>query len=473
MTGRTNLVSVSPAAPASVTVAPAPLALPPRAPVRATLWRRRSSLGGRRAKYMLCVDNRSNEAVDTLTYAVAAKRSDPAEPAAVVAVPAGASLRLALTVALPPQRPVRVVTEVRTRSGTLVFEEVPPPRTVRSRVVGALAVLAAAAALYAGAEVVHPSVTALVVPSDVRANRPFAVAYAVARANTADYSVDSPDGYDAGRGTLSRAEGSFDVVLPRESEPHAYDIRVTAHSRFGDAVRTVRVVAGPAPLAVIATVQAKPRPRAQARPPFTIDRLTLDRDTVAGGRPVLVYYRLRSVDGMVRLIDQVGTVRAEALLDRRGNSILVAPYVDTDEDFRVVVDASQGALRAEKSIALRVTKAHSLDDTLATARRTHEGPIALVETQVAAGDPIEIGVVQYEPSLRVALVDPQGQEVAASSVTSDENEVTLTAPAVTGPAKYTVTATFKNGVGEETVIRNVTIGGATAPLPAAGSAEGR
>ena len=61
--------------------------------------------------------------------------------------------------------------------------------------------------------------------------------------------------------------------------------------------------------------------------------------------------------------------------------------------------------------------------------------------------------------MRVALVDPQGLEIAASAVVDDQNEVSITAPAIAGPALYTVTATYKKGESEETVIRNVTIGG--------------
>jgi hypothetical protein len=72
--------------------------------------------------------------------------------------------------------------------------------------------------------------------------------------------------------------------------------------------------------------------------------------------------------------------------------------------------------------------------------------------------------VKYEPGMRIALIDPQGQEVAASAVTDQQNEVTLNAPPLAGRARFTVTATFMNGVSQETVIRNVTIG-ATAAGP--------
>jgi hypothetical protein len=439
--------------------------------VAVRLRRVRLHLDGRRAKYLLSVDNRSADALESLTYAVSAGRSEgDLPPAIAVTIPGYASLTLALNLVLPRVRPARAITEVRLPSGTLVFEETPPGRR---RWFGKAATLALALAvvLFLASGLARPSVTALAAPGDVMASRPFAVAYALARAGGADYTVVSTNGFEAARGDLDADDGSFDVVLPFAAQPEAYVIRVVAHSRLGDAARSIRVLAEPDPVPVpipIAPEAAAPLAAHPSRPPgrrFAIDRLALKADTVEGGKPVTVYYRVSSAEGMVRLIDQYGTVRAEALVGRRGNSILLAPFVDTNQDFRVVLHASRGTAQAEKSVTLRVTKAASIDDIIAAARREGSGPIALVDKTVAPGDPIQIGIVQYEPGLRVALVDPQGQEIAASTVVDDQNEVTLTAPAVAGPAVYTVVATYVNGIGQETVIRNVTIGG-NAPHPA-------
>jgi hypothetical protein len=464
MTGRTSLVTVpepvpsgavSPAAPAALAM----LRLPAIREVSVRLWRLRAHLDGRRAKYALRIDNRSATALVASTYAFSVGRSGEAAPAVPIAVPACGSLEVTFPLQLPRKRPMRAVTEIRLADETFVIEESARPRRPVWSSVAALA-LAVTLASFLGSGLARPSVAALAAPREVEANRPFAVAYALARAQDADYTVISAGGFEAARGTLVVDGTSFDVALPSATVPQAYEIAVRAHSRFGDMVRSVRVLAESAPAPV--SLPAPPRGRdfrRDARPAFAVDRLSLGSDTVAGGKPVMVYYRVSSVDGTLRLIDQAGTVRAEALLNRRGNSILLAPYVEADQDLRVVLHAAHGTAQAEKSVPVRVTKARSLDDVLAAARRENNGPIALVAATVAPGEQIQVGIVHYEPGMRVALVDPQGQEVAASAVVDDQNEVSLTAPAIAGPADYTVTATFKNGESEETVIRNVTIGG--------------
>lgn len=461
MTGRTSLVTIPlPTASQAMLVAPAatPVVSPRSAVADVTvrLRRVRAHLDGRHARYELRVGNRAACALLATTYAFRADRSGETAAPVSLTVPGRASLETTFLLELPRKRPFRAVTQIRLANETFVVEE-----TARSRPHGRFVflcglALAAASALLAQSGFWQPSVTALAAPGHVRASRSFPVAYALARAQGAGYTVVAAGGGEAARGTLPVGGSSFEIALPASKRPTAYDIRLSAHSRFGDTARSVRVVADPEPTArAIATVR---RPVVRAKP-FAIDRLSLGSETVAGGKPLVVYYGVSSVDGTLRLIDQYGTVRAEALINRRGNSILLAPYVEADQDLRVVLHAARGDAQAEQSVSVRVTRAHSLDDVLAAARRSNNGPIALVTQQVAAGEQIRVGIVQYEPGMRVALVDPDGLEVAASAVFDDQNEVSLTAPAIAGPARYTVTATYKKGQSEETVIRNVTIGG--------------
>ncbi len=470
MMRRTSLVTASPAATRGVHELPAPLVPETSHSVRnvaVTLWRLRAHLDGRRAKYLLRVENRGSVALDTFTYVLSPGASGEVAASASVSVPGSASLSVKLVLALPHPGPALAITEIRTTNGTLVFAETERPRSRAWPALWFVALLALCGSLWLASALATPAITALAAPSDVRASRPFWVAYALGRSNAADYRVFSASGFVVATGTLAASQGAFEVALPVTATRKIYAVRVTAHGRLGDAARSVRVVAEPDPRP---SVLPAPRPVVAVRPrlpeqhPFGVDRLALAEPTVAGGKPVVVYYRVASADGVLRLIDQLGTVRAEALLDRRGNSILIAPYVEADQDFRVVLHASRGEAQAEKSVSLRVTKERSLDDVLATARRKNDGPIVLVKATVAPGEPIEVGIVRYEPGLRVALVDPQGQEVAASTVADDQNEVMLTAPAIAGRARYTVTATYVNGVSEETVVRDLTIGG---PAPRA------
>lgn len=467
MTGRTSLLAVSKrSASESLVVVPgAPSRPPASAALRqlsVRLTRRRMHLDGRRAKFVLMVENRSAYALETFTYA-SAGRPGEAPSAVAIAVPANASLSVSFYVPVPRERPLRAVTEVHLESGVAVFQATPLAPRRLGWYFAPFAVLAVLV-LFLASGFARPSVSALVAPATVLASRPFPVDYVFAWAQGGEYRVVSDAGVEAARGMLSERAGSFLVALPRETAQRNYTLDVTARSQLGTGARHVRIAAEPDPLPhVVARKPALVRPR--PAPVFAVDRLAVGQTSVEAGKPVMVYYRVASTAGLVRLIDQYGTVRAEALLDRRGNSILVAPSVQTDQDFRVVVHASYGNAQAERSVSLRVTRARSLDDLLAAARRDKTGPIVLLADTVAAGEPIKIGIAQNESGMRVALVDPQGQEVAASAVASDQNEVTLNAPAVAGPARYSVTATYKDGVSEQTIIRYLTIGGPAAAMP--------
>ena len=301
--------------------------------------------------------------------------------------------------------------------------------------------------------------TALAAPPTADAAQPLTVGYSLVNARSAAYTVVTQDGERVDGGPLSRGGGSFQVALPARAIPERYRIAVDATGPFGAATRSIDVVALAEAAPPVATAPlATPAARAVPSPkPFKIDRLSLAKDTVVGGQPIEVDYRVSDVDGTVRLIDAQGTVRAEALLSKRGDSIVLAPLVTADEDFRVVVQAARGQKIAESSLPVRVTKALSMDDALAAARRAGTGPILLAAPKVASGTSIDVGIVDHEPAMHVSLVDSQGNDIDHSDVAANQNVVSLIAPTVRVPTTYTILATYASGAGQETAIRSVTI----------------
>ncbi len=417
--------------------------------------------GGRDARlYRLHVANESQQPVEADVFACG--RTDIGERYAPTHVVVGpdAAATVAMKIAIPRGRRYRVVGEIHAPSATFLIEATDPSGGVvplASVLRGFVAACAAAAAVAFAVD--RPAVTALAAPPTSDAAQPLTVGYALANARSAAYTVTTQEGERIDGGPLSRDGGSFQVALPARAIPERYRIAVDATGALGAATRSVDVVAlaAAAPPVAAAPLQT-PAPRRSAPPkPFKIDRLALAKDTVAGGQPIEVDYRVSDVDGTVRLIDAQGTVRAEALLRKRGDSIVLAPLVTADEDFRVVVQAAHGRNVAEASVPVRVTKALSMDDALAAARRAGTGPIVLAAPKVASGASIDVGIVDHEPAMHVSLVDAQGNDLGHSDVAANQNVVSLTAPTVRIPTTYTVLATYASGAGQETAIRSVTI----------------
>jgi hypothetical protein len=203
--------------------------------------------------------------------------------------------------------------------------------------------------------------------------------------------------------------------------------------------------------------------------------MALENDEVRGGDPIVLDYKTSAASGTVRLIDQDGTVRAEALLNRHGNSILIAPYVEADQDFRVVLDVARGRTRAESSAALRIlrtplpasdfasaaggeaTSAANVPPPLDPAQAPMiaaappgtktTGPIAVPTGDFIAGSTIPVSIVHPEKGLRISLVSPLGEEVQGVDVASGQSAVT----------KYMIVVTYTRGYEQETVIRPVTV----------------
>jgi hypothetical protein len=217
----------------------------------------------------------------------------------------------------------------------------------------------------------------------------------------------------------------------------------------------------------------------------------------------------------VRLIDQYGTVRGEALLSAHGRSTLVAPYVDADQDLRIVVSAQRGDAHAASAIPVTVkhvapaaetaqapasatvpaltanananatTNAASVaqraaenpeDAAAAPAAQSHDtgpsgpvvddraepvvvvpGPPISVDAHQVAGQPVRVSVLRHDDGLHLSMMAPGGAELVSENVAPGVSSVLLEAPTglVNGGKGYSIVATFSRGVGQETVIRPI------------------
>lgn len=451
--------------------------------------------GNKTASYELLVSNDTPRPLATFAYAAeGSSRRDRITWNAIL-VPAYSAIAVEIDIALPRRgRPLRVLAELHGEDAKLTLDGGPPYQY--SRGLARRATLLASALLLLGLGTAsiaktQAHVVAVGAPDTVRGGAPFSVAYAVGHAAEADYTVDSADGFEVARGTLHDGAGSFMLNLPAKRVSTGYDIRVTAHGRFGEDVRSTHVV-------------ALAGPRGAVQKTLRVQGLALEAETVRGGDTIAVDYKTTAESGYVRLIDEIGTVRAEALINQHGRSILQAPYVDADQDLRVVVDAQMGTARAEGEAPVRILRSDpgvvaampgksmevpslvgDATDTAAdaasdgtqgahTAVAGSENPVPVsdgdpqlrpvdddrgiiaVATNQRLGAPIVVRVAHYEPGLRVALMGDTGDEIEGVDLTQGDSRAVL--PAVDGrPQRLSVVATYAKGFGQETFIRPITL----------------
>ncbi len=419
-----------------------------------------------RATYELMVANDTPNPLATFAYAPDATSRGRISWSAIV-VPPFSAIAVEVEVALGRKRATpRVIAELFADEAQLTLDAAPQPSEARAAAKRTIALTSAVLIFALGASAfaaVRPRVLALAAPATVRGGAPFSVAYALGESARGRYVVETPDGLQIRGGTLDGRSGAFTIVLPAGHVSSGYDVRVSTTGQLGSDERTAHVVAlpdrathrGSAPGAALASNVAR------------VFDLALERDTVRGGEAIVATYRATADSGVVRLIDALGTVRAEAMLNPRGRSLIVAPTVDADQDFRIVATAMRGATHAE--IAAPVTILHGTpapttaaaaaavpivgDRAVATPRTI--APIAVDPIQNPSR-PIVVRIDTYRPGLHVALMGSSSEEIVGSDVAPGDTSVSLHPPTQLADARYSIVATYATGLGQETLIRPIT-----------------
>ena len=415
------------------------------------------------ATYELVVCNDTSRPLATFAYAVEGSGMRDQITWNAIVVPPFSAIAIDIDVAIPKSRRMpRVVAELFTDEAQLTLDAPPFPQAPGvPRRIALAAAAALALALGGGAFAqAHARVVALGAPDSVRAGVPFSVAYAFSHATTGHYVVETPDGLQVRRGALGEGSGAFTVALPPATISSGYDVRVSANGRFGDDERTTHVLATPSTPVPAATPVVKLPTRAPLGP------LVLAHDTVHAGESIVVDYHPSDDPGLVRLIDSVGTVRAEAMLNKRGESIVVAPLVDADQDFRIVATAERGNGHEEASAPVTILRAvapmappsapgavGAMAATGVVAPRTLAA-VAVDRAQVV-GRPVVVRIDRYERDLHIALMGSSAGELTGVDVAPGEASITLVPPALLGGAKYEIVATYTSGLGQETLIRPI------------------
>jgi hypothetical protein len=342
-----------------------------------------------------------------------------------------------------------------------MVEARPPEIRGHSRPIGAIAATACLAtglgmAAVAALGLTFPRILAFAVPPVTQPGATVQVAYTASGAGTLSYAVDGPNGKQIAAKTLQRQSGLIPIAIPANAQAGAYTVQLNLHGALGNA-KELRV------LNVAVPRNAGPR----------IGAISVSPVVAAPGQTVTATYTASASDGYVRLIDRDGTLWAQKPFSRDGITTFSLPPVSTNHEMRVLLHVHRGRAFAESSAGLVVAgapapRSASNDgmpllagsdgaSAISTPDDRANGTFAVARTRVRSGDAIDVRILSPRNAMRIALADPQSREVASADAGADAETVTLRAPSVTVPSRYTVVATFTDGFGAETIVEPITI----------------
>ncbi len=347
----------------------------------------------------------------------------------------------------------RAIAEVAGDGVHCIVEAAAPARrgSPRSRaafaVVSLVAVMSALLAI-AAVRVALPRIAALAVPPETLSGTTIAAQYGAFGVGRLTYSVTAPDGRLVQGGELAEHSGSIPIAIPATAGPGAYTLQMMMTGPLGRANET-RVInalpakgAGPAEIAEISVKPAVAEP----------------------GQRIDVAYAAAADDGYVRLVGTDGTIWQERPFSHTGQAQFVIPNVPSLRELRVVVRVRKGRSIAESMAGLVVWHAMSQNEAAAQipgdanpSVQDANGTFAVLVSTVKSGHLIRVHILSPRNGMRIALTDAQSHELTAQDVGAEADIITLQAPSVTVPTRYTIVASFTDGFGQESLVAPVTI----------------
>lgn len=215
---------------------------------------------------------------------------------------------------------------------------------------------------------------------------------------------------------------------------------------------------------------APPHQIARAHGGAQIESIAVNPVVAKPGETVSVAYAAVGDGGYVQLLGSDGTIWQQRPFSRQGETAFVIPPVPSSREMRVVVHVTRGRTAAQSMaglvVASRTPAMQSItgqvvgdDEPNAAAPATSDanGVFQVVDPAVKSGGTIHVHILSPRNGMRIALTDGQSHEVGSVDVGADAADVTLHAPVVYVPTRYTVVATFTDGFGQETVVEPVTV----------------
>lgn len=324
----------------------------------------------------------------------------------------------------------------------------PPKRRARSRfaiAACAAAVLTAGSAF--GAAAATPRIGLLAAPDRVFAGAPIDVPYAFAGMGALQYTLQTPDGRQLAAGLADAREGTLHFSIPATAGRDV-TLSVRLSGPFGNREQVRRIAIAPVAPKHVAKAAVAPH----------ISEFALATPVVRAGAPMQVRYVTDARSGDVWLLDDAGRLWARAPISTAGVTTLPVPQAAAGRSVRAVLHARNGTADAVASLGVTVLPGavQSAGDQPAT-RAGHLPVLTISSSTAAPGDAITVAIEGDHGDARISLADKAGNSVEQGDIPASQSVLALTAPQVSGPTTYYVTASITQGVGEQTIVKKILI----------------
>jgi hypothetical protein len=305
-----------------------------------------------------------------------------------------------------------------------------------------------------GLVVFRPRIVATGVPRTASPGAAITVAYRASGLGGADYSLLGPDGQMLAHESLPLGSGTIALTMPNASGSQTYLLRFHAGNGLASATADhyIRVPVGRVlrPVPVVA-----PAASHELEPP-QIRSLALDRPTLASGDTLGVYYDVSATSGTIALFDPALQVTYEqADLAPSGRTTFTIPAVSGSRLLTVVLRARNGTVTTQSRVGVNVTSTPA-----PAVPAVPGGPVATAISaprRVHARQPIHVEVRGAAADLQLVLLDNAGNEFARHDVRLGQRSADFTAPNVAVTTRFTFEATFPDGAGSQTLVREIAV----------------
>jgi hypothetical protein len=233
------------------------------------------------------------------------------------------------------------------------------------------------------------------------------------------------------------------------------------------AAMTLRALLPPlTPIRYAPSLHASARAHGSAQ----IESISVNPAVAKPGESVSVAYAAMGDGGYVQLVGTDGAIWQQRPFSRQGQAAFVIPPVSSSREMRVLVHVTRGRTAAQSMAGLVVASQTPATQTVtgqvvgddqpnapATAGSDANGTFELRDSTVKSGGSIHVRILSPRNEMRLSLTDGQSHELATADVGADATDVTLRAPVVYVPTRYTVVATFTDGFGQEAVVAPITV----------------
>lgn len=325
----------------------------------------------------------------------------------------------------------------------------PPKGRMRSRwltfAAGATALTFACAF---GAAAATPRVGLLAAPARAYKGTMLDIPYAFGGWASMQYTLQTRDGRQLSAGLATAHEGTLHFSVPPTAGPDVL-LSVDVAGPFGRRSGTRRITVAAAPQKHKSSTAVTPR----------ITEFNVTTPLVRAGGELQFSYATNARAGEIWLIDDAGRLWARAPISTAGTTTLNVPQATAGRQMRAVLHARNGTADAIASVGLTVLPgALQPNDAGHASTVAASNPVLTLSSKEAApGDIITVAIDGKHGDARISMYDKSGNAVEQGDIPASQDAVTLTAPTVTGPTTFYVTAAITVGPGEQTIVRKLLV----------------